>query len=385
MVNQTLGNVVVIDNGSHTVKAGYAGEHAPRALFSCLVGEPRNKGVVMATGDKEYYVGDLAQEKRGCLAMSNPIQAGEVVNWTDMERLWNHTFYSELKIEPEAHPCLVTEVPLNPLPHREKTAEIMFESFAVPGLYLAVTSVLALYSSGQTNGLVVDSGKDITMTVPIFEGYTLTRHIHKSKIAGQAITNYLNSLLMARGYNFTTANEMDIVNYMKESICYTALNYDEALEQSKADPSTAVKYPLPDGQDIVIAEERFKCTELMFDPSMYDVDKNALGLHSMCFESIGKCEAEMRKEQYRYIMLAGGSSLFEGLGKRIQTGIQSLYKQKFPNEPTVNAKVVVNVERMYATWLGGSMLGIFPMFHKMYISREEYTEHGPSIVHTKCF
>jgi len=380
-----LGNVVVIDNGGHTVKAGYAGEQAPRSVFPCMVGEPRNKGVVMATGDKEFYVGDVAQEKRGCLAVTNPVESGEVVNWVDMERLWNHTFFNELKIEPEAHPIILTEVPLNPQKNRETTTEIMFESFAVPGLYVGVSSVLSLYSSGQTTGLVVDSGKDVTMTVPIFEGYTLTRHIHKSKIAGRAITDYLNSLLMARGYNFTTANEMDIVNYMKESICYTANEYEAAMDQAKTGQANVVKYPLPDGQDIVLNEERFKCTELLFDPSMYHTDQAAIGLDKMCFESIGKCDAEIRKEQYRYVMLSGGNTLFDGLGYRIQNGIHNLYKAKYPHEPPVATKVIANTERMYATWLGGSMLGILPMFHKMWISRADYAEHGPGIVHTKCF
>lgn len=339
----------------------------------------------MATGDKEFFVGEEAQERRGMLKMSTPISCGEVVNWMDMERLWNHTFYNELKIEPEAHPMLLTEVALNSMKNREKATEVLFESFAVPGLYIATSAVLGLYSSGQTTGLVVESGKDVTMTVPIFEGYTLTRHIHKSKIAGEAITRYLNSLLMARGYNFTTVNEIDIVNFMKESICFTATDYESALDNCKSGHDTAVKYPLPDGQDILVHEERFKCTELMFNPMLFNADPQATGLDKMCFESIGKCDAEIRKEMYRYMLLSGGNTLFNGVAARIQSGIQGLYKAKYPNEPVVATKVVENVERMYATWLGGSMLGVLPMFPKMWISRAEYTEHGPSIVHTKCF
>eukprot|EP01001_Neometanema_parovale_P006313 NODE_2682_length_1363_cov_118.131452_g2548_i0.p1 GENE.NODE_2682_length_1363_cov_118.131452_g2548_i0~~NODE_2682_length_1363_cov_118.131452_g2548_i0.p1 ORF type:complete len:392 (-),score=57.69 NODE_2682_length_1363_cov_118.131452_g2548_i0:100-1275(-) len=375
--------VVVIDNGGYSIKAGYAGEQAPRAVFPCVVGEPRNKGVVMATGDKEYYVGDQAQERRGCLSVTIPVHNGEVVNWKDMERLWNHTFYNELRLVPEDHPVILTEPPLNPNSHREKTTEIMFEGFAVPGLYLSVSSVLSLYSSGQTSGLVVDSGKDVTMTVPVFEGYTLTRHICKTTVAGKAITDYLVQLLMERGYNFTTTNEIDIVNYIKETICYVATDYEEALENSQ--DSNSVKYQLPDGQDIILNEERFKCTECIFNPSMMPIDPNAMGLDVMCFDSIGRCDTEIRKEMYKYIMCSGGTTLFDGLAKRIGSGMHNLYKHKYPNEPVVPMRIVDNVERMYASWLGGSMLGILPMFHKMWITREEYQEHGPSIVHTKCF
>eukprot|EP00668_Euglena_longa_P048304 GGOE01065372.1.p1 GENE.GGOE01065372.1~~GGOE01065372.1.p1 ORF type:complete len:386 (+),score=98.19 GGOE01065372.1:110-1267(+) len=385
MVSAGLGSVVVIDSGAHTVKAGYAGEQAPRSVIPCVVGVPRNNGVVLATGDKEFYVGEQAQEKRGMLSMNIPVSCGEVVSWVDIERLWNHTFYNELKIEPEAHPVILAEVALNTMRNREKATEIMFESFALPGLYIAVSSVLSLYSSGQTTGLVVDSGRDITMTVPIFEGYTLTRHIMRSKIAGQAVTQYLNALLMERGYNFTTVNEMDIVNYMKENVCYTAPDYVAALQRTRSGQEVPIKYPLPDGQDILLNEERFRCTEVMFDPTMYNADPKAIGLDKMCFESIGKCDADIRKEMYRYMMLSGGNTLFTGVGQRIQLGIQGLYKAKFPNEPMVPTKVVENVERMYATWLGGSMLGVLPMFHKMWISKADYNEHGPGVVHTKCF
>ena len=44
----------------------------------------------------------------------------------------------------------------------------MFEIFNVPSLYLAITSVLSLYSSGRTTGLVLDSGDGVTHTVPIY-------------------------------------------------------------------------------------------------------------------------------------------------------------------------------------------------------------------------
>eukprot|EP00998_Keelungia_sp_KM082_P005145 NODE_1658_length_1262_cov_117.588546_g1643_i0.p1 GENE.NODE_1658_length_1262_cov_117.588546_g1643_i0~~NODE_1658_length_1262_cov_117.588546_g1643_i0.p1 ORF type:complete len:384 (+),score=45.20 NODE_1658_length_1262_cov_117.588546_g1643_i0:87-1238(+) len=378
---------VVIDNGGCMIKAGFAGEYAPRSVFPSFVGEPRNKGVVLAAGDKEYFVGYQAQEKRGCLSVHRPIQNSQVEDWKDVERLWCHTFYSELKIVPEDHPIIMSEPPLNPADKREKTTEIMFERFAVPGFYLGVGSVFSLYSQGQTTGLVVDSGVESTVTVPIFEGYTLTRHICKTSIAGQSVTDYLVKLLKEKGYGFTTANEIDIVNYIKESSCYIAPNYDEAVAGATASNANVLKYPLPDGQDILLNQERFQAPQLMFDPSLMPgaAEEGAQGLDVMCFESIGKCDAEIRKELYKYIALSGGNTMFEGLGKRIAYGMHQQYKVRFPNESIVQIKVVDDASRMYSTWLGGSMLGVLHMFPKMWITKEEYEEHGPAVVHTKCF
>eukprot|EP01012_Entosiphon_sulcatum_P024012 TRINITY_DN29174_c0_g1_i1.p1 TRINITY_DN29174_c0_g1~~TRINITY_DN29174_c0_g1_i1.p1 ORF type:complete len:414 (-),score=51.89 TRINITY_DN29174_c0_g1_i1:39-1253(-) len=395
--------VVVIDNGSHTIKAGYAGEHAPRAFFPTMVGEPRNPGVVIATGDHEFLVGNLAQERRGCLLTNRPVVGGVVQDWRDMERLWNHAFYNELKIPPENQPVLMTEPPLNPAHCRERTTELLFESFGVPGLYLAVSSVTSLYAAGLTTGVVVDSGRDVTLTVPVFEGYTLTRHIHRSNIAGQAVTERLLQLLADRGYNFTTANELDIVNYIKETICYVSTDPDvTANAQRGSDAGTptfsgmngnTVRYPLPDGQDIVLNEERFLCTEPLFTPAEEQDniskratgDENGCGVDRMCFGSIGKCDTEIRKEMYKAVVLGGGTTLFSGFGARLADGLHSLYKHKYPNEPVISMKVIENAERMYAGWLGASMMGVLQMFPKMWISRSDYSEFGPSIVHSKCF
>jgi actin-related protein len=95
---------LVIDNGSGVVKAGVAGDDAPRAVFSSIVGRPRYQGVMTAMANKELYVGDEAQSRRGVLAMRYPIEHGIVMNWDDMEKIWHHTFYNELRMAPEEHP-----------------------------------------------------------------------------------------------------------------------------------------------------------------------------------------------------------------------------------------------------------------------------------------
>ncbi|XP_078235235.1 actin-1 isoform X2 [Pogona vitticeps] len=303
---------VIVDNGSGLCKAGIAGESAPRSVITAIVGRSKAKASMLGAGQKEYYIGEEAQSKRGVLSLNYPIDHGIVTCWDDMERIWRHIYKCELRIKASDRPVLLTEAPLNPLQNRERMTEIMFENFKVPAMYVAVQATLALYASARTTGIVMDSGDGVTHTVPIYEGYCLPHAVSRLDVAGRDITEYFMRLLLESGHSFV---------------------------------STGVDAP---------------------------------GVHQMIFNSIMKCDIDLRRDLYGNILLAGGSTLFCGLDERV------LKEMQLQVPIGISVRIIAPPERKYCVWIGASILACLTSFRQMWVTFQDYEEFGPGVIHRKC-
>lgn len=376
MMNQP----VVIDNGSGTIKAGFAGDEEPKCIISNYVGRPKYIRVMAGGLEGDYFIGRSAQQHRGLLSIKYPMEHGTVVDWNDMELIWHHIYSKEqLQIFAEEHPVLITESPVNPRRNRERTAEIFFETFNVPALFISMQAVLSLYASGRTTGVVLDSGDGITQAVPIYEGFALPLSIVRTDVAGRDITKFLKFLIRKEGLTLNTTAEFEVIKKLKEETCYITSSPLRALDDLAASgDSDKMPYTLPDGHSIEIGtSSRIKAPEILFRPDL--IGSESEGIHEVLVNSIAKSDLELRKVFLENIVLSGGSTLFKGFGERLLSEV----KKAVPRNSHI--KIFSSPKRLYSTWTGGSILANLGSFKRMWVSKREYEEEGHRAIHRKTF
>lgn len=361
--------VIIIDNGSGVCKAGLSCDEAPRAVFPESLGRPRK--VWRSSLDKDAYFGDEVNEVRNKLSISYPLENGIIENFEQMELLWEYTFFDQLKVNPNRHPVLLTEPPYNPKPNREKMVEIMFEAFGVPSLNISIQGVLALLGQGRTTGLVLDSGEGVTHTIPIFDGFGLPHCINRLDLAGRELNTLLAKLLAQEGICLTTTVDQHHVRAMKERHCYCAL--DPASEFAET-----VVYSLPGGREVPLTDERWKCPEALFNPSLVGLE--SLGVAGLVWESISRCDIDVRKTLLSNVVLSGGSTMFPGFSERLTKELRGYA----PTASQANIRVVQSKDQKYAVWSGAQVFAsLRSMQEEQWMTIEDYDEYGVSFIHDK--
>ncbi|XP_056657123.1 actin-like isoform X4 [Monodelphis domestica] len=331
---------VIFDGGSRYFKVGYGGEYSPRFVFPSAIGHYR---------------------------------------W----QIWHHSFYNVLHVDPEKHPLLVTEHLFTPKANKEKLIEVMFESFRVPALYVAIQDILSLFSSGRTSGLIVNSGDQMTYGVPIEGGDILPDSIMTMEVAGHDLSMALMKSLVNKGYSLCTMVELNLVRAIKEKLCYVALDF---FDEMFSEDATAETFTLPDGRIISVKEERYRVPEAFFQPSLLSMstrdrqaDFTCPGLHKSIHELIMNCDPVLRKIFKMNTILCGGSMAFPGMERRMVKELQAQEHQ------LTNIKVIVPSECWFSSWCGGSILTGLNSFQHMWIYDYEYQDIGATIIHRRCF
>jgi len=255
--------------------------------------------------------------------------------------------------------------------------EIMFENFDVPAIHVSIQAVLSLYASGRTTGIVLDAGDGVSHTVPIYEGFTFAHAIGRLDLAGRDLTDYLVKLLTERGVSLKSSAERQIVRDIKEKLAYVAEDF--VTESQKQDSTLEKQYQLPDHRVIKVGSERFRCTEPLFQPSLLGMDTT--GIHHLLFKSTMSCDLDVRRDLFNNIVLSGGSTCFNGFSQRLDREL----KQLTAGMSNTKVHITAPADRKYSVWAGGSILSSLKTFDERWITREEYQEIGPSVVHRKCF
>ncbi|KAH7465684.1 Actin- protein 2 [Phytophthora ramorum] len=376
--------IVVCDNGTGFVKAGFAAENFPKAIFPSLVGRPVLRAEEAVQSDillKDIMFGDEAAAVRSNLEITYPVENGIVKNWDDMEKLWDYTFKERLAIDPkDGYRILLTEPPLNPKRNREKLVETMFEKYGFDGCYINTQAMLTLYAQGITTGVVVDTGDGVTHVVPVYQGYVPQHLICRLDVAGRHITNYLIKLMLQRGYALNRTADFETARQMKEKWCYVA--YDTAAERKLALETTVLEesYELPDGRIVRLGRERFEAPEALFDPNLIDVE--GAGLSDMVFDMCMKADIDLRPEFFKNIVLSGGSSMYPGLPSRLEKDIKQRYLTdvlKGDNSRLSKFRLRINdpPRRKHLVFLGGSVLAdVMKDNDAFWLLKSEYEEQG---------
>uniref|UniRef100_A0A6B2L9C3 Actin n=1 Tax=Arcella intermedia TaxID=1963864 RepID=A0A6B2L9C3_9EUKA len=253
--------------------------------------------------------------------------------------------------------------------------QIMFETFNIPSLYIANQAVLGLYCSGRLTGIILDIGEGACHTVPIYEGHAIPHATNCLDFSGCDLTDYMVKMLNESGYPFSSSAEIQFACDIKESLGCVALDFDYEIQKGLA---IQQEYRLPDGQVVYVGNERFRCGEALFQPSL--IGSQCCGVHESLYDSIRKCDFDISKYiLFGSVVLIGGSTLFPGIAERVQKELTALAPC------SMRIKVVAPPERKYYSWIGGSVLGSLSTFPQIWIPKEEYEEIGPIIVHRRCY
>ncbi|KAI5782690.1 actin family [Geopyxis carbonaria] len=411
---------LIIDNGSYTIKAGFAKPDASyddcTVVPNCLA-RPRDSRRGVLVGAQLDSCKDF-----GGMAFRRPVEKGYLVNWEAEKEIWDRTFLdpeSPLYCDPRNTNLILTEAPNAPLSLQSNTDQMVFEEYEFASYMRCVVPSLVpwndiplLYTPGTPPPttrpaeavLVVDSGFSHTHIVPLINGQPYHIAVRRIDIGGKFLTNNLKELVSLRTWNMM--EEPHLINTVKEACCFVSTAFNEDLEvcrrRKPAENPLVLDYVLPDyntgrggfsrphtpvvinkkskskaaagsnadGELIMtLTNERFAVPELLFNPS--DVGLKQAGVVEATMQSLEMVPEALRPILLANIVLVGGNANLPGYQQRFEEELRPLA----PAEATV--RVAVPEDPVKYAWLGGVHMALDGKeLANRSVSRKEYIEHG---------
>eukprot|EP00041_Stephanoeca_diplocostata_P021767 m.513680 g.513680 ORF g.513680 m.513680 type:complete len:485 (+) comp21906_c1_seq14:131-1585(+) len=470
---------LVFDIGSHTTKVGYAGEDTPKAVFPTAVGcirktKSKSDTTSQKDGDTamdvdddkseepefEYIVGsnELSRHRPG-MEIRSPLNSdGLVEDWTLMEKLIDYIYNKALCADPKEHPLMISEIAWNTRNRRERLAELLFEKYNVPAIYMCKGPVLTAFASGRSTALVVEGGAASMAVTPVYDGYVLTNGIARSRYGGHALTRVFRDILekqrkisivptfeiqsksavsegepakfVRRKLDNTTdsfASHM-IDDVVRDFEAHVARVSDRAFHEETLASLPMTMYEFPNGFNESFGVERYQGAEMLFNPKKFggarpsgsengtntstpasdgevrvqmsvegeDGDDSdgedatmagvagvTLGVHELVRKSIHSCDIDIHASLLGQIIVAGGTTLINGFTERLESELNGVL------QPQTRFKILSSglgqkSDRMFAAWVGGSILASLGTFQQLWVSRMEYDQLGKAVMEKKC-
>lgn len=450
-------SALVLDPGYCNTRAGWAGEDVPKSVLPSFYGHINGETPKDLFGD-EYLV------PRADLEVRNYMNRDSVVeDWDIAPKIWEHMLVKRLQPDRQTppsknglnddpkeqvqdgegdvtmeegaeeteqqekalqeNPLLVTEAPWNTSKAREKTTEIIMETWGCPALWLSRTPVLSAFAAGKATALVIDVGGSNTSVTAIHDGMVLKRSIQRSQVGGLWLSSQIRSMfdssepkvnltptfmvenktpvdalapaqVRLRKFpyqihdSFKLYEEERLLTEFKESVVEVwrgpgRLSAPGNEDYVKTQPGRV--FEMPDGYNQMWREQRFRATEGMFDETAgylpeserLNKDQTIPALIKAALEAV---DVDLRPNLLGNVVVTGSTSLINGFNDRLNNELTNMY-------PGVKIKIHaagLTSERRFGAWIGGSILSSLGTFHQMWISRKEYEENGPGIVEKRC-
>lgn len=420
---------LVLDVGTHTVRLGYSGDDTPGVLSPSMYGRCSDGRLVF--GEGALSVPRQGMEVLPLFSCTDGSANGNLTMTKDaMIGFLKWAIEDRLQTKGSAHPILLVDSPWWGKDLREALITLLFEDLDAPAVFLGRSPVLAAFSSGKHTGLVVDIGHAGISVTPVFDGYVVkTAGGNQRALGGEALNSACYSMLAENGLvepalgtlaievtgkaavplaappqfvrkelpaispSFRAYQERRVLEDFKESV----LQVSEASLAAETDLAMRPPkyYEFPSGFNRNFGFDRFRLGEILFQPNKYAyaaVDASGdqimgsesqqvptLGLADMIQRAIQSCDVDLRPSVVAAVQLCGGGASIPGLSERLNADLN-----RMPTFGRVRVQMATSTnERRNASWIGGSILASLNGFHQLWLTRQEFQEHGASYIERK--